>query len=122
MRTLLLAFVALSACAVPAAAQAVDLTGDWVFEVKTDFGTGSPTFVFKQDGEKLTGTYKGALGEAPVEGSVSGKSFRFTFTGRAQGNELTVTYEGEAETADSVKGKLDLGGMGSGTFTGKRKK
>jgi hypothetical protein len=122
MKTLLVAIVASWVLAAPAGAQGVDLTGDWVFEVKTDFGTGSPTFAFKQEGEKLTGTYKGMLGEAPVQGTVSGKTFRFTFTGHAQGSKVTVTYDGEAETSDSVKGKLDLGGMGSGTFTGKRKK
>jgi hypothetical protein len=33
----------------------VDLTGKWVFDVKTDAGTGTPTGTFKQDGEKLTG-------------------------------------------------------------------
>jgi hypothetical protein len=33
-----------------------------------------------------------------------------------------VTYDGEIESSDSVKGKVDLAGMATGTFTGKKKK
>jgi len=41
----------------------VNVTGAWLFQVETPNGTGSPTFNFKQEGEKLTGQYKGAFGE-----------------------------------------------------------
>jgi hypothetical protein len=33
-----------------------------------------------------------------------------------------MTYDGEIQSDDSVKGTVDFGGMGSGTFTGKRKR
>ena len=53
--------------AVGLAAQAkFDLTGEWVFDVQTDQGGGSPGFVFKQTGEKLAGKYKGLFGEADL--------------------------------------------------------
>lgn len=122
MKTLLFVFIAVSSCTAPLAAQAVDVSGEWVFEVSTSQGSGSPTFVFRQDGEKLTGTYKGLFGEAELAGTVKGKALKYSFTAKAQGTEFAVTYEGEIESSDSVKGTVDLGGMASGTFTGKRKK
>jgi hypothetical protein len=122
MKTLLLVFIAVSSCAAPLAAQTVDVSGEWVFDVSTSQGSGSPTFVFQQDGEKLTGTYKGLFGEAELAGTVKGKELKFSFTAKGQGTELAITYEGEIESNDSVKGTVDLGGMASGTFTGKRKK
>ncbi|HUE86023.1 MAG TPA: hypothetical protein VMO26_08095 [Vicinamibacterales bacterium] len=103
-------------------AQKFDLTGEWVFDVQTDGGSGQPTLIFKQDGEKLTGKYKGQLGEADVTGTVSGKTLKFSFSGDAQGTAFTVTYDGEIESNSAVKGNVDLGGMASGTFTGKRVK
>lgn len=111
----------LAALSSPVAAQAVDVSGEWVFDVSTGQGSGSPTFLFKQDGERLTGTYKGLLGEAELTGSVKGNAIKFSFTGTLQGTELTVTYEGSIEGADSIKGTVDFGGMGTGTFTGRRK-
>lgn len=122
MKTLSLVLSLLALCAAPGAAQAVDLSGEWAFTVSTSQGSGSPTFVFKQDGEQLTGRYKGLLGEADLTGTVKGKALHFSFTGQAQGTEFTVTYDGEIESNDSVKGTVDLGGMASGTFTGQRKK
>ena len=103
-------------------AQKIDLTGEWVFDVQTEAGGGSPTFVLKQDGEKLTGKYKGLFGEADLNGTVSGKTMKFSFNADAQGTAITVTYEGEVESNSAIKGKVDLGGVGSGTFTGKRTK
>ncbi len=104
------------------ASQKFDLTGEWVIEVQTEAGSGSPTFVFKQDGEKLTGKYKGLLGEADVTGAVTGNVVKFSFAGDAQGTAITVAYEGVIESNSAIKGKVDLGGMGSGTFNGKRVK
>jgi hypothetical protein len=122
MKTPTLVLLAVMSCVTSAAARAVDLSGEWAFEVQTSQGAGSPRFTFKQDGETLTGRYKGLLGEADLTGTVSGTRFRFSFTGKAQGTDFTVTYEGEALTDDSVKGTMDLGGMANGTFTGQRKK
>ena len=98
-----------------------DLTGEWVFDVQTDQGGGSPTFVFKQTGEKLAGKYKGQFGEADLTGTVTGKTFKFSFSADAGGQAVSITYEGEIESNTSVKGKLDIAGAATGTFTGKKK-
>ena len=59
---------------------AEDISGTWNFSVDLDGGGhGNPTFVFKQEGEKLIGTYKGPLGEYKVTGSVTGAKAVFGF-------------------------------------------
>ena len=100
----------------PAAGDKTDISGAWVFQVETSAGSGSPTFTFKQDGEKLTGQYKGAFGEAPLTGTVKGGKVDFEIKG-AQG---TLTYTGTIEKDGSMKGTVQLGDVGSGTWTGKR--
>ena len=99
-----------------------DVSGEWAFEVQTDGGSGNPTFVFVQKGEQLTGKYKGTFGEADLTGTVTGKTIKFSFSADAQGTPLKIVYEGEIESNTAMKGKVDLGGLGSGTFTGKRTK
>ena len=107
-------------CAVRGAAQTkVDVTGKWAFNVETSAGAGSPTFTFKQDGEKLTGHYTGTFGEADLTGTVKGAEITFTFTVDAQGNALKETYTGTVDK-DTMKGKLVIEGFGEGTFTAKK--
>ncbi len=100
---------------------AADLTGTWNFNVDTDMGSGSPTFTFKQEGSKLTGSYSGALGEAPVTGKVDGEKVEFSFDVSPSGDKLTVKYAGTLEGETKMKGNVDLGGQAHGTFTATKK-
>jgi hypothetical protein len=101
-------------------AQATNVTGEWLFNVQTDQGGGTPTITFKQDGEKLTGKYAGQLGSADLTGTVKGNAIHFTFTVDAGGQQAPVTYDGTVEK-NTMKGKLDIGGMVTGTFTATKK-
>lgn len=101
-------------------AQAVNVTGEWAFNVQTDQGGGTPTLTFKQEGEKLTGKYAGQLGSADLTGTVKGNAIHFTFTLDVQGQQAPVTYDGTIEK-NTMKGKMDIGGMVNGTFTGTKK-
>ncbi|MBI3681991.1 MAG: hypothetical protein HY235_16535 [Acidobacteria bacterium] len=103
-------------------ATAADITGTWSFEVQMDAGAGTPVFEFKQSGEKLTGKYQGQLGEAPLEGTVSGNNIKFIFKLSLGDEPVEVTYEGVIEGADSMKGKATYGSFASGTWTARRKK
>ena len=89
-------------------------------DVTTDQGGGTPTITFKQDGEKLTGKYNGQLGSADLTGSVKGSAIHFTFTLDVQGQQAPVTYDGTIEK-NTMKGKMDIGGMVNGTFTATKK-
>jgi hypothetical protein len=99
----------------------VDVTGTWLLQVETAQGGGSPTFTFKQTGDKIEGTYEGTFGKSDkVKGTVTGNKVQWSFTADAQGTQLNIVYNGTVEK-DTMKGTVALGDLGEGTFTGKKK-
>lgn len=96
--------------------QKIDLSGTWILDVQTDMGSGNPTFVLKQEGEKITGTYSGTLGESPLTGTLKGNVLHIQFL--IEGN--LITYDGTASNSE-ISGKVNLAEMATGTFKGKRK-
>src|SRR5262249_48991642 len=95
-------------------AHAASLSGTWNAKVDLGGQGGTPTFVLKQEGDKLTGTYAGALGEAPVTGTVKGSEVTFDF--EVQGAK--VHYAGKLNAdGTQIEGTCDYGGQASGTFT-----
>ena len=119
LRRLFITMLASAALAGAALAADANVAGEWDFTVETQAGTGTPHFSLKQDGSNVTGTYKGQLGEAPVTGSVKGNELTINFKVNAQGTDLAITYSGTVE-GDAIKGKVSLGELGEGTFTGKK--
>lgn len=103
------------------AAAAVDATGTWSLEVDTGQGTGTPTFILKQDGEKISGQYKGMFGEAPVAGTIKGNEIAFSVDITIEGNSARITYTGTIEK-DTMKGKVKFGDLAEGTFKGTRQR
>jgi hypothetical protein len=105
-------------------APASDITGVWEFAVTLDSGgTGAPTFTLKQEGEKVTGTYKGQLGEAPVTGTIKGSDVKLAYKVNAQGQEIEGTYTGKLTGSDTMSGTVtfSLSDLGSGKWTAKKK-
>jgi len=98
-----------------------DISGVWNVTVETPMGTGTPTLTLKQDGDKITGTYKGQLGESPVTGTVKGNDVTLMYKVSPQGEEITVTYTGKRTGADAMSGKAVYGSLGEGTWTAKKK-
>jgi hypothetical protein len=122
IRTAVIAAVAMMITMPSANAQAdkVNVTGKWLFNVETGAGSGTPTMTFTQDGEKLTGKYNGQFGDADLTGTVKGQDIAFSFNVDAQGTALTFKYTGTIENKDALKGKVEIAGLGEGTFTAKR--
>ena len=118
--TLVAAFV-VATVTLTAQASKVDVTGKWMFNVETAAGSGTPTITLKQDGDKLTGHYSGQLGEADLTGTVKGSDVTFNFMADLQGNAVPVTYKATIDSATTMKGTIDIGGLAGGTFTGKKK-
>jgi hypothetical protein len=110
-----------AALGLAAAAQGVNVTGDWTFDVQTDQGGGTPAMTFKQTGEAITGTYVGTFGSATLKGTVKGTAIEFSFEGELQGQRIDSVYKGTVEK-DTMKGTVAMaGGQLNGTFTGTRK-
>lgn len=124
MNSLRRMLLAVSAAAVflttSAIAADANVTGEWDLTVESPAGTGTPHFSLKQNGASISGTYKGALGEAPVTGSVKGNAVVIQFRVEAQGMEMDVIYKGTVDGA-AMSGTVTLGDFGEGKFTGKKK-
>src|SRR5215472_868400 len=111
------------ALVVTAAALAADpaqVAGEWNLTVESPNVTGTPTANFKQDGENLTGTFKGRLGEAPLQGTIKGNAIKFTVSMTSPNGDIQAEYSGTVD-GDSMKGTVKFGDIGHGSFTGKRK-
>jgi hypothetical protein len=103
MKTLVLFFALLFA----------DISGKWSFDVVLDDGGGSPHFEFTQTGDALTGMYHGQFGDAKVTGTVKGDKVNFSFGSDAG----SVKYSGTLDGEKKMKGTVDYGEAGTGTFT-----
>jgi hypothetical protein len=87
--------------AVAVTAMAADVSGKWTGQVPTRGDNVAATFVFKVEGDKLTGTMSGpqgevALQEGKVEGdkisfSMAGGNAKILFAGTAAGDEIKMT-------------------------------
>jgi hypothetical protein len=101
------------------AAFAADISGAWQFTLETPKGKGSPSFEFKQDGEKLSGTYSGKFGKAALSGTVKGDQVEFFFDGPNAAGKFH--YTGTVDGPASMKGAYELEGSEKGTFAAAKK-
>ena len=83
-----------------------------------DAGSGTATFNFKQNGEQLSGTYSGTFGEAKVTGTVKGEQAEWSFENDQAGK---ISYKGVVAGATEIKGSVEYGLLGNGTFTAQKK-
>jgi hypothetical protein len=101
-------------------AAAPQLAGKWQVSLEMEVGTAAVVMTFKQDGEKLTGTYTGRYGEYPFVGTIKGRTLDFVVTINAEGTETKMHFIGElAATGDVIKGSANLGGMGEAGWIAK---
>ena len=97
---------------------AADVTGKWSGSVKGPDGNDYPlTYVFKADGDKLTGTSTTSFGESPIEkGKIDGDKISFStsingmevpHTGKVMTDSiaLVITYDGNPLTATIKRAK-----------------
>ncbi|HEY2455945.1 MAG TPA: hypothetical protein VGI13_01485 [Candidatus Acidoferrum sp.] len=97
------------------AATPADVAGTWTVNVGGDAGSAEQTIVLKQDGGKITGTFKGPRQSGTLEGSVDGNNIKFHVNTRVP-FDYTGTVDG-----DSMKGTLTARGK-TGDWTAKRAK
>ena len=91
---------------------AADISGTWQLTVETSQGTGSPTVVFQQTGEQLTGTFNSQIfGETKLTGTVKGNAVEFGFEGNAEGQKIKVSYKGTIEGPTTMKGTAVYAGF-----------
>lgn len=102
----------------PAGAQ-TNVTGEWEVTVQSPQGTTAVKATLKQEGEKLSGSFRSQMGEVPVTGTITGDDVKIGFTINVQGAPLDITMTGRVD-AGSIAGKAQFGGFGDGDWTAKR--
>jgi hypothetical protein len=96
--------------------------GTWNVELQLESITGTPIVKFKQDGEKLTGTYESRrYGEVPLQGTIKENAIQWVVSFNAEGTQISGTFSGTVD-GDKMKGKVSYEGAGDGTWTATRAK
>ncbi|HEY7502155.1 MAG TPA: hypothetical protein VH740_26785 [Vicinamibacterales bacterium] len=124
MRTVTLAVALLCSFIMLTAAVALEpakVAGKWNGRLQLESVSGSPVLTFKQDGEKLTGTYQGYYGVTPLEGTIKEKEIAFAVTFNIEGTKTQGIFTGTVD-GDSMGGRVEFEGAGSGTWSAVRAK
>jgi len=107
----------------PPAPKPADIAGKWTMTLEMEIGTATPALVFKQDGEKLTGTYTGRYGTYEFKGTLKAREIKFSFQMDTDGGGTTMAFTGElAADAQTMKGTGTIEGLGDVTWSAKRDK
>ena len=104
-------------CSSDLAAQSV--TGEWDGAMNTPGGVRTFRIVFKQEGEKLTGTVKRESGDVPLEGTVTGTTVKFQYSIAYGGNPITLAVTATLAGGE-MKGQVDIASQVQEEFSAKR--
>jgi hypothetical protein len=104
----------------PAWTFAEDVSGPWDLTTESQQTTAKPLIIFKQEGEKLTGTYRGRMGEASLQGTLKGNKIQFSVRLKFRDEDFPVTYTGTVE-GSTMKGTVQFGDSSSGKWTARRR-
>ena len=102
-------------------AEPAKVAGKWNASLQLESINSRPVLNFKQDGEKLTGTYEGYYGASPLEGQVKENQIGFVVTMTIEGSKIEGVFNGTVE-GDSMSGGVEFEGAGSGKWTAVRAK
>ena len=99
----------------------LDIAGKWAMTLQMEIGTATPALVFKQEGEKLSGTYTGRYGTFAFKGTLKAREIQFSFQMDTDGGQTTMSFSGEvAADAQTMRGTGTIEGMGDVTWSAKR--
>jgi hypothetical protein len=104
-------------------AHAADVDGTWTASFDTQVGKQDYTFIFRLDGDVLTGTAKSNLvGDSTLsDGKVDGNKISFVERGTYEGMPLQFNYTGEL-VGDEIRFKRELMGFPAEELVAKRSK
>ena len=78
------------------AVKSIDVAGKWTMAMVTSMFNANVALEFKQDAEKLTGTYTGRYGQSPLQGTLKKNAIEFVVTIDAEGTTTKMTFWGGA--------------------------
>ena len=102
-------------------ATASGAAGQWDVSLKTQAGEFPITASLVDQAGKITGTVMTHLGELAVEGTVEGNTLKLTMVAKTPQGDIPVALTGDIDGDAIVNGKAEIGGMGQGEWTARRK-
>ena len=114
--TVVLVAAAVHVALASSAREPAKVAGKWNGRLQLESISGSPVFTFKQDGEKLSGTYQGYYGVSELEGTIKEKEIAFAVAFNIEGSKTQGIFTGTVD-GDSMGGRLEFEGAGSGTWS-----
>jgi len=95
------------------------VAGEWDAVFNTPGGPQPLKFIFKVDGEKLTGTAKRSRGDVALAGTVKGDDIAFSYSVDYNGNSVTLYFTGKVK-GDAISGTVSFNESASDEWTAKR--
>ena len=110
-----LSLLLLLVCVATATDTPANVAGTWNIKLSGEAGSANQTIELKQDGGKITGTFKGPRQSGPLEGTVDGNNIQFHVRTR-----VPLDYTGTVD-GDTMKGTMSGHGK-AGNWTAERAK
>lgn len=99
-----------------------DVSGEWELTSEGRQGPRTQTIKIEQDGEKITVTMEGRMGEMTGEGTIKDNKIEWEITRTMRDMEMTMTYTGTVD-GDTMSGEMEMsmGNRGPSEWTAKKK-
>ena len=98
----------------------VDITGSWDMTVESPQGPMTIVANFKQDGESAHGNPRQRDGRSAAQGNGEGRGRRYTLTLDMGGQQMSIVHKAKVD-GNTMTGSAEIEGMGTITFTAKKK-
>lgn len=119
LRYFMLALGMALALAARADTPAVDLSGEWYFEVQSPNGPGWRELLFRQEGSRVIGFISSDSASGRFVGHLDGNELEFTAVLEFGGQPMAAVYRAKVD-GDHMGGSIEYGDYGKATFSGRR--
>ena len=106
-----------------AASAVMQIAGQWEMTVNTPQGANASTVTITQNGSEFGGAMVSEIGRLEISnGRIDGRRLTWTSTLTMSGQTIPLSFDGslDGERGDAMSGTVQLGPMGSATFTARK--
>lgn len=96
-----------------------DLNGAWKVQIRFVRGAAEHSMQLEQSGDEIRGGYRSQYGAREIRGSVSGGNVQLRVPVHYESVGTTYSFSGQLD-GDVLRGKVDLGEYGTGTWEAQR--
>jgi hypothetical protein len=107
--------------AVQAPVSSLNVAGVWEMTMQTPQGEMTRDATFTQEKDAIKMTMEGPMGEMKGEGTVKGNEVQWTITMSTPNGDFALVFKAKVE-GETMTGEIQMGDMGTSTFTAKKKK